>query len=345
MTVLGLAWLVGCGGGPTTVLLHVEAPLGVSVQALYGQVSMASQPAGVEQQLSGPVQLPGTLTVWLPDTTDRATIALRALTTDGGTLRATVEINPIPHGQVEQFVMLGVGNTGAAGAGADAGAPPDLATASPDLTTPITQPDMSHPPDLSPVVLAQDNFHRAANQLYWGTASDGHVWGADANTSTAFSIVNNTGQVTDSVSENLSAVLGPTVADSEVLVNGSITTFGTSTSNNEIAPMLRWVDNNLFYKAGINGTILRLYIRTSANTATTLASTPFAASPNVPYLIRFRAVGTSLMAKAWQAGTTEPAGWMVTATDAQIATGMDGIRLVFNQTATVTFTSFVATPP
>src|SRR5581483_3335689 len=38
-------------------------------------------------------------------------------------------------------------------------------------------------------VLARDTFQRA-NQASWGTASDGHAWQSDANTSPAFSIVN-----------------------------------------------------------------------------------------------------------------------------------------------------------
>ncbi len=330
-------YAVGCNGAPTTVLLDVDSDSSASIQALYGQVAVASRPAGTEQLLSGPVQLPGTLTVWLPDVGEPATIYLRAVTSDGRTLTASVDVVAVPHHQIQQSVTLS-----AAGGG-----PPimngnsDLAGATPvDMAQPAAPP----PADMAPVVIAKDDFHRAADQAFWGTASDGNIWGADANTNGAFSIVSNTGVVTDSVVENVSAVLGPSVSDADVVITGSVGSFVTTGSNNEIGPMVRWVDNNNFYKAGFNGQNLRLYVRTNAGPVT-LSTVPFAASGGVAYSIRIRVVGTSFMAKAWQAGTSEPAAWMVTATDASIAAGKCGIRFVFNATTTMKLTSFVATAP
>jgi hypothetical protein len=343
--VLGAMCLPACSGGPTTVMLQVSAVGSTSLQALYGQVSSPSQ-AGSEQQLSGPVQLPGTLTVWLPDTAEPTTIAIRGVATDGTSLRASVTLTPVPHGEVDSAVTLtngavgnGNGNNGGS-SGVDLAPPVNPTPGAPDLGTPA---DLSTA-DLMPVVLAQDNFHRAANQTYWGTASDGLVWGADANTNPAFAIVNNTGIATDAVIESVSGTLGPSVADAEVLITTSIDTFTGGTSNNEIGAMLRWVDDNDFYKAGLNGINFRLYVRTTAGGAVTLSTIPYAASPGVLYSIRVRAVGTSFMAKVWPAAQTEPTGWMVTATDSKIAAGNCGVRLVFNSTATMTFTSFVATP-
>lgn len=209
-------------------------------------------------------------------------------------------------------------------------------------TTDLAQP---LPPDMAPLVLARDDFHRA-NASLWGTASDGQRWGADANSNSAFSIVNDTGRATDSVVENISAALGPAVADADVVVTGSISSFVTATagSNNELGPMLRWIDNSNFYKAGVDGANLRLFVRTNAGPVT-LSTVPFAASAGVAYTIRVRAVGSSLVAKAWAATSPEPTAWMVTATDMRLTSGRCGIRLVFNATATVSFTSFLASTP
>lgn len=329
---LSAVCLGGCATGPTTVLLLVDAQTSDPIDALYGRVALGSGSPGTEQRLSGPVQLPGTLTVLLPDSSETATILLRAVTSQGTMLTATVDVTPFPHHQIDRSVTLS----------ADVVPPPP---SGPDMGQAPPAPDLAQAasPDMAPVVLARDDFHRA-NQALWGTASDGQVWGADANSNSAFSIVNDTGQVTDNVVENVSAALGPSVANADVVVTGSINSFVTATSNNEIAAMFRWIDNNNFYKAGVNGTNLRLYLRTNAGPVT-LSTVPFAASAGVAYTIRVRAVGSSLMAKAWPAASPEPTAWMVTATDATLAAGRCGIRLVFNATATVTLTSFVAVAP
>jgi len=345
-----MAWLTGCANSPTTVLLNVDTSNNAAVQALYGRVDVASQ-AGLEQEMPGPVHLPGVLTVWLPDTTDPVTVSLRALTADGQSLRATVIVNPIPYQSVDESVTLTADGTVVPPTNPGAGDQPDLGPpGSPDLSQGTTPPvgvvDMAQPkPDASVVVLARDNYHRNTNQTFWGTASDGQVWGGDANVNNAFGVITNIGVVTDSLNESLSATLGPSVADADVLVTAAINTFAANrSSNNEIGPMLRSIDNNNFYKAGIDSANLRLFVRTNAGTAT-LATVPFTANAGTLYAIRFRAVGPLLMAKAWPASAAEPAAWMVTAVDTRIAAGAGGIRLIFNTTATVNFTSFLETTP
>src|SRR5438874_2599898 len=44
------------------------------------------------------------------------------------------------------------------------------------------------------VVLAQDTFQRA-DHIFWGTASDGHIWGADANSQPGFATMNHAGRI------------------------------------------------------------------------------------------------------------------------------------------------------
>src|ERR1700730_7961008 len=55
-------------------------------------------------------------------------------------------------------------------------------------------------------VLAKDSFQRAG-QVFWGTASDGRLWGGDANSIEVFSVVNGAGQI-DQAQGTFNAVLG-----------------------------------------------------------------------------------------------------------------------------------------
>jgi hypothetical protein len=66
--------------------------------------------------------------------------------------------------------------------------------------------------------------------------------------------------------------------------------------------------------------------RYAAGTAALLASAPCAGLLGfVSWWVRFRANGTSLQAKAWPEGSSEPAGWTVSATDATHADGSLGL--------------------
>jgi streptogramin lyase len=118
--------------------------------------------------------------------------------------------------------------------------PTSSATATPSPTVTVT-PSPSPSPSPSPTptgTLAQDTFQRA-NQKFWGKASDGLTWGGDANSASAFSIVNNTGQVANG-STSYSAVLGPSATNAEVLFSGSLSVF----NNTNLGAVLRWTDGN-----------------------------------------------------------------------------------------------------
>src|SRR6266700_2459089 len=117
---------------------------------------------------------------------------------------------------------------------------------SPGLT-PSPSPTMSPSPTVTPsptaspspgTTLAQDTFQRA-NQQHWGQASDGQTWGADANTSSVFSISNNAGQLSNGGSV-YHAVLGPVATNAEVIFSGSMSSF----TNANLGAILRWTDKN-----------------------------------------------------------------------------------------------------
>src|SRR5437016_3663832 len=75
-------------------------------------------------------------------------------------------------------------------------------------TTPGTQTTAA--PAIAGLV-AQDTFHRGADQTFWGTASDGQRWDGDANKLQDFSIAGGMGQIhrTANGSSFYTAVLGP----------------------------------------------------------------------------------------------------------------------------------------
>lgn len=132
------------------------------------------------------------------------------------------------------------------------------------------------------------------------------------------------------------AVLGTAHTDSEAIVTAMIDDF----VNSHIAVMLRYTDDNHYYKARILGNVLDIFNRKDANHGLTLKSIPFTAQTGTFYTIRFRAVGSILLAKAWQTGTTEPADWMVATTDSTFPSGQAGLRPQLDHGKTMQVTSF-----
>ena len=210
--------------------------------------------------------------------------------------------------------------------------PTTIVTPSPTSTTVVTPSPTPNPG----TAIAQDTFQRA-NQAHWGTASDGHVWAADANTQNAFSIAANTGQISNG-NTYYNAVLGSTIGNAEVLVSGSISSF----SNANLGAVLRWKDTNNWYKAYISGTSLIIQAKINGSYRT-VSTTAFNATASKSYTIRFRAVGSNLYAKAWATGTTEPTAWMATGTDTALQTGYCGVRVQLQSGVTIKFSSFLAT--
>ncbi|GHO94034.1 hypothetical protein KSF_040820 [Reticulibacter mediterranei] len=190
-----------------------------------------------------------------------------------------------------------------------------------------TTPTATVPTTPGGTIIGQDTFQRG-NQTGWGTASDGQKWGSDATNTGVFSINGNTAY---------NAVLGASAGDSEVVLSGTISSF----NNANLGAALRWKDTNNWYKAYINGTNLVLQSKVNGTT-TTLKSVSFAASTNTSYTIHFRAVGTTLSANVWKTGSSEPSGWMASATNSSLPTGQCGVRAQVPSDVTVKITSFKA---
>ncbi len=205
--------------------------------------------------------------------------------------------------------------------------------------TPSTSPTTT-PTGTLGAPLASDTFQRP-NQTYWGTASDGHTWGANANSYKVFSISNDTGQVyyTGTTNNNYYATLGPTATDAQVQFTGQISSFSSSMY---MGAVLRWSDSGNWYEAYIDGT--NLYIKKKVSgSMSTLKSTPFGASPNTQYTLLFSVTGSTLNASVWPANGSPPANWMLTYTDTSLTAGYCGLHVGVQSGTTIKFTSFQAT--
>ncbi len=185
--------------------------------------------------------------------------------------------------------------------------------------------------------VAEDTFQRA-DQTLWGNASDGKQWQGDANTSNAFFIDKKAGQVAHKKG-SVNALLGPARNDGEVVFTGAINQFDNGVN---IGIVLRWKDDQNWYKALIDGTKLNIIKRVNGNgPKTPLASLPFAAHGGTVYDMRFRVVNDTLLAKVWQHDQTEPQGWMLTVQDTSLTNGQGGLRFVLADTSVVTVNTFV----
>ncbi len=188
--------------------------------------------------------------------------------------------------------------------------------------------------------LAQDTFQRNPQPL-WGTATDGQVWGADANTLSNFSITNDSGQVVGSGSSarGYTGVLGPKATDAEVQVSGSLSSFG----GNTLGAVLRWGNSNNFYKALINGSKL-IILKKVNGTITQLGSASFSATAGTSYTLLFSVSGSSLNASAWPTSGSPPNTWMVSTTDSSLTgAGNCGVLVYLAPKVTADVTYFQAT--
>ncbi len=190
-------------------------------------------------------------------------------------------------------------------------------------------------PSLTMSVLAQDTFART-NQTYWGTASDGNIWGGDANSNKIFSVYTDTGKLSGGW-QPYSAILGPIAANQQVLFAGSINNYKYT----NIGAVVRWIDNNNWYKSYIDGNQLVIQKDVAGNVKT-LANTGFKAYAGISYTMRFQASGSTLSVKVWPSGTAEPIGWMLTASDNSLTSGRGGLRAQLQTGAVITYQWFSA---
>lgn len=205
--------------------------------------------------------------------------------------------------------------------------------------TPVgtTKPSMPSTPTADGVTILAQDIYKRANQVFWGTASDGRLWTGDANSIEVFSIAGGTGQI-DHAQGAFNAILGLANTNAEVVFSGIVNQFAQGGKVN-MGAVLRWTDANNWYKALIDGVKLQILRRVNGK-ITPLGSMPFNAQGGTSYTLRFRAVGATLFAKAWQSNQPEPNGWMLTLMDTVLSKGLGGLRFLMQNGAVIKVTSF-----
>lgn len=188
-------------------------------------------------------------------------------------------------------------------------------------------------------VLAQDTFQRP-DQALWGTASDNRVWGGDANTSSAFLIINHAGQISGAQGA-LQATLSVPNTDAELLVSGSVNRFDANGDAN-LGCVLRWQDAQNWYKVLINGSQLQL-LKDVNGKISVLDTQHFQAKGGTEYNIRFRVLGSNLFARAWPSAQAEPTNWAIMVIDTQLASGVSGIRALLAPGTVIRVNAFMET--
>jgi hypothetical protein len=170
----------------------------------------------------------------------------------------------------------------------------------------------------------------------WGTADTGQDWNIGA-TSSGFSAYVERGsgviasdQPTGSIAEmTTDPVTGSTdaeitwsaeYADPRELLDNSVewgVGLRSDASGNNV------YESNLRLRPAANGYAAELRVnKFVANSFTLLATVNLGTwERNVPWFVRFRVQGSTLSARAWKQGSTEPLNWSITVTDTSIAAG------------------------
>ena len=75
------------------------------------------------------------------------------------------------------------------------------------------------------------------------------------------------------------------------------------------------------------------HIKQVNGTTTILKQVSFSAKAGKSYTLRFSISGSTLSAKVWQTGTTEPSSWMAKASDSTFASGYCGLHMLVENSA------------
>lgn len=190
-----------------------------------------------------------------------------------------------------------------------------------------------------PTKFATDTFAGRTVASGFGTSSDGTPWVDQMPGFTSVSGGN--GTITSASGTNSPAMLlsSKVIADSEVLVRASLGTITNTFTLLQRNQGTTWAGNA--YSAYINSAGLTI-ARVAGFTSTPLGTYSFATTVNF-YWIRFRAQGSTLYAKFWQDGTTEPVTWQVVVSDTTYASGNIGEQCTVNAGTTLLMNSYSCT--
>lgn len=169
----------------------------------------------------------------------------------------------------------------------------------------------------------------------WGTADTGQDWNLGVSSS-GFSMWVNNGVGVVRSTEPAGSIVEQITDDIPGLENGDISWSAIFPgARDSLDQSVEWgvglrtpdfangYESNIRFRPEVNGYEVELRIgKFVANSYTLLGTVDVGTwTPGIPWHVRFRVQGTSLAAKAWQEGDTEPTNWTVFVTDTSIVAG------------------------
>jgi hypothetical protein len=179
-----------------------------------------------------------------------------------------------------------------------------------------------------------DAFGRTASSS-WGTADSGQAWSTSGGTSTDYAVGSGYGSHTlSTVNAVRRSFITFPYADFDYY--GSITTSAAATGASITGGLTsRTIDQDNLYTARLEfttGNAIVLSIRkrvTGTETELGTYTTAITHSPGTFVRLRFQVSGSTLRARVWPVGQTEPAGWQVEVTDTSLtAASLLGARSI-----------------
>lgn len=158
-----------------------------------------------------------------------------------------------------------------------------------------------------------DTFASRTVASGFGTASDGNVW--TINAGDGQSVGSNEGKISGS-SASTFATLGASLATADAEV---VTRVMIDDSSNTSGLLARWTDTNNYYLCRYDGVGNMALFKDVAGTKTTIVSAAFTPNAGTFYWLKFHVSGTTLEARWWQDGTSEPSTWGLSTTDSALS--------------------------
>ncbi|MEN0083467.1 MAG: PKD domain-containing protein [Leifsonia sp.] len=206
-----------------------------------------------------------------------------------------------------------------------------------------------------PAAIASDTFERTSASG-WGTADLGGAW-TGAGSATAYTVGAGAGQIVGAAGSTKTELLN-SVSSTNTNTTVQFTTDRTSTGGGIYVSALGRVVGSAEYSARVwfqSNNVVQLQLLQGGTALQLVNVSGLTYTPGTQYQVRLQVFGTSpttIRARVWKVGTTEPTTWQASVTDSTAAlqaAGVVGLRAYLSGTATDTplttkFDNFAVTP-
>jgi len=206
-----------------------------------------------------------------------------------------------------------------------------------------------------PAAIASDTFERTSASG-WGTADLGGTW-TGAGSATAYTVGSGVGQIVGAAGSTKTELLNG-VSSNNTSTTVQFSTDRTSTGGGIYVSALGRVVGTAEYSARVwfqSNNVVQLQLLQGSTAMQLVTVTGLTYAPGTQYQLRLQVFGTSpttIRARVWKVGTTEPTTWQASVTDSTAAlqaAGVVGLRAYLSGTATdvpltTKFDNFAVTP-